>query len=134
MNAFTAAKMFRGYKDVSELQERLYGCQHLLDGNQRHAFHAGCVGAVRFQAGRARDSRAEDDVLLAVRAGECGIGRAEDGDDGGADRGGDVHRAAVVGNQQGAAAVEFGQLGEIGFACEVEASLRQTANPIRLGG
>ena len=103
-----------------KLDVTLWRLQHLLNRDQRHAFHPRRVGAVRFQAGRTRKSRPQDDVPVAVGAGQRGIGRAEDGDDGRADRGGEVHRAAVVSDEQSAAAVEFGELGKIGLAGQIE--------------
>ena len=64
-------------------------------------------------------------MAFAVGAGERGVGRSEDGDDGRADGGGDMHRAAVVGDDDGAMAIKLGELGEVGLTSEIERSGRE---------
>jgi hypothetical protein len=102
-------------KPAPSRKKRFGRRQHLLDGDEFHAFHVDAVRAMPLKAGRTRDTGAQDDVAVAVRAGQGGIGRAEDRDNGRADSGGNVHRAAVVGDDDGAAAIEFRKLKEVGF-------------------
>ena len=88
-----------------------------------------------FEARGTRDAGAQDDVVVAVGAGQGGVGRPEDRDDGGADSGGNVHRAAVVGDDDGAAAIEFRQLKEVGLPGQIAVALGDLfdAVPFRAG-
>ena len=76
-------------------------------------------GALAFEAGAARDVVTEDAMAAAGGAGEARLGAAEEGDDGHAEGGGEVHGASVVGEEE-LAGSEFGdEFGEAGFANEV---------------
>ena len=65
--------------------------------------------------------------FLAVRAGLVGARGAEEGDDGLAQRGGEVHGAGVVGDEQFAPAEEFDELGQRGASGEVFAPVGRGA-------
>ena len=56
---------------------------------------------------------------ITVGAGQCGVGGTEDGNDRRADGGGDVHRAAVVGDEDTALPVEFGEFEQICFTGKI---------------
>ncbi len=82
--------------------------------------HAAVVdGAFAEKAGAAIDLFADDAVDGADRGGQVRLGRAEDGDDGHTEGGGEVHGAGVVGEEKVAGAQFGDEFGEAGFADEV---------------
>ena len=83
---------------------------------------------------RKRRGRTQDDVAFAVRAGQCGISRAEDGNNRRADGGGQVHRAAIVGDHDRASTIDLGKLGEIGLPGEIRTALGEFFDAWRIFG
>ena len=115
-------------------QKRLHGGENLFDGHLFHAFHRRLVDAAILEARRAINAGAYDNVLFTVRPGKRGIGRAKNGNDGRADGGGNVHRAAVVGDDDSAMGVQFGKLEEVRCSGFVPAALGDAFDALALAG
>src|SRR5262245_6883192 len=73
-------------------------------------------------------------MFRSIGASQRGIGRAKDRDHRRADGGGQMHWTAVVGDDNGALPVEFGEFEEISFAGNVAATLGNLAEPVGFGG
>src|ERR1017187_2297158 len=117
-------------KPAPSRKKRFGRGQHLFDGNEFHAFHENGVHAMALEARGARNAGAQDYVLFAVGAGQGRIGGTEYADHRCADSGGDVHRPAVIGDDDSATAVEFRELEEGGLPGEITATLGDSANRV----
>ena len=112
------------------LDKALRGFHDLLDGNQFHTFHQNRIHTMALEARGARNAGAQDDVLFAVGAGQGRVGGAEYADDRRANSGGDVHRPAVVGDDDGAAPIKFRELEEVGLPGEIAATLGDSVDRV----
>ena len=80
--------------------------------------------AFGFEAGRAGEINAEDVLKLAVGAGAPGVGGAEQGHDGFAEGGGDMHGSGVIRDEQPGEAKPLHHFGEGCGATQVQAVRR----------
>jgi len=84
-------------------------------------------GAFPEETGTALDVAADDGVTVPEWTGEGGLGRAEDGDDGHAEMGGEVHGAGVVGQEEMALQELVHEFLQSGFADEIPAFLAKAS-------
>ena len=82
-------------------------------------------GAAAKEAGAAVGLLLNDGDARSDRGGAIGIGGAEDGDDREADGGGYVHRAGIVAEEEVSLGEQRGEIGDGGFAGEVDGDAPQ---------
>src|SRR6266481_906010 len=82
-------------------------------------------GAAAKEAGAAVGFLLDDGEARGNRGSAFGIGGTEDGDDREADGGGDVHPAGIVAEEEVALGEQSGEIGDGGFAGEVDGGALQ---------
>ncbi len=92
------------------------------------------MGAVAGVAGGAGDVEFEDGVGAVVGAGADGVGGTEEGDEGFAEGGGDVHGAGIVGDDEIGAFDEGDKLAEVGISTQIERAGDALAQGTLIGG
>ena len=115
-------------------KKSLYRSYDLVDSHQFHAFHVDFICAVVLETGRTRNVDTKDDVLLSVRPRKRRIRRTKDANDGCADGRSHVHGTAIIRDDDGAAAVQFGEFEEVGLPGQGAAALGDYPDLLALHG
>lgn len=95
--------------------------QDELGGNPPQAFVGPDISAAVGQAGRAGEVQPQNRRWAAIRPGAAGFRGAKEGDDGFAQRGGDMHGTGVVGDHEFTAAHPLDHFRQGGLAAKVQA-------------